>query len=139
MKPRRSQIRKAKEIERRSRESGEWGEWKWHHISPGGVGSKGWVAQITQAASNDLYSVLVRYMPCGSTHLAIRTISNLEPPWRDMQRIKDELGWKDRYAFQVCPPEDRIIDDADMYHLWIMPKAYLPGFALHPEDGERRR
>ncbi len=133
----RVQRRAAQVAERRAKATGEWGEWRHHNFPAGSVGT-GWCAQITYAASNSLYSVLIRDLPTGVTHLAIRTISQLEPPWRDLQRIKNELAGEDRFAVQVCPPESRLIDEADMYHLWVMPGGFEPGFGLHRLD-ERGR
>lgn len=128
--------RLAAKTERRSLATGVWAPWIHHTFPKGSVGS-GWCAEIGEARSNGLYAVLVRYLdggPSGRVHLAIRTPTNLEPPWRDLQRIKNELFGPERFAVQVCPPESRLIDQADMYHLWIMPEGHEPGFGLHPDD-----
>jgi hypothetical protein len=127
-------MRRAKHLERSARKTGKWGKWEYTHFSTGTAGKAGWVREIVSAARNDAYVVLLRPLKSGVHHLAIRTASNAEPPWRDLQRIKDELGYKGRFAFQVCPPHERIIDQADMYHLWVMPEGYEPGFGLHPLD-----
>lgn len=127
--------RLAKAIERRSI-GGRWAPWERQTFPKGSVGS-GWCAQIGEAYTNGLYVALVRYLDgaaAGRVHLAIRTASNLEPPWRDLQRIKNELFGPERFAVQVCPPESRLIDQADMYHLWIMPEGHAPGFGLHRDD-----
>jgi len=39
-------------------------------------------------------------------------------PWAHFQRIKDQLAGKDWQAVQVYPKRDKIVDQADMYHLW---------------------
>jgi len=127
----------SRRIEDRSRASGIWAPWEHQTFAKGSVGSSGWCAQIGEAYGNGLYAVLVRLLDgdrSGRIHLAIRTPSNLEPPWRDLQRIKNELFGRDRFAVQVCPPDERLIDQADMYHLWITAEGHEPGFGLHPDD-----
>lgn len=132
----RSQMRAAKAIERKVVGGAEWPAWRWSYFPKGSVGH-GWCAEIDRAVSNTVYVALVRFLDggmMGRVHLAIRTPANREPPWRDLQRIKNEIMGPDRFAVQVCPPSDRLIDDADMYHLWVMPRGYEPGFGLHPRD-----
>jgi hypothetical protein len=129
----RAERRLAQSIERRSLATGIWLPWERRTFPKGSVGS-GWCAEIGEAYTNGLYVALVRHAPRGVTHLAIRTASNLEPSWRDLQRIKNELFGPERHAVQVCPRESRLIDQADMYHLWIMPEGFEPGFGLHRDD-----
>lgn len=43
-------------------------------------------------------------------------------PWRDLQRIKDELVGEDREAVQVFPKKSEIVDEADMAHIWLVPE-----------------
>lgn len=123
--------------ERKGLSTGAWAPWERHDFPKGSVGLSGWLFGFDRCWSNGLYAVLVRRLDAddaGRLHLAIRTPTNLEPPWRDLQRIKNELFGADRFAVQVCPPEARLIDQADMYHLWIMPTGYAPGFGLHVDD-----
>lgn len=129
--------RLAAKIERRAMTSGAWAPWERHDFPKGSVGTSGWLFGFDRAYSNGLYAVLVRRLDADDTgrlHLAIRTPSNLEPPWRDLQRIKNELFGPQRFAVQVCPPDTRLIDQADMYHLWVMAEGFVPGFGLHPLD-----
>jgi len=126
--------RAAERIERRSLRSGVWAAWTHHDLPTGLPGSRGWCSEVRGAAANGLYAVLRRPLGGGAEHWAIRTPTNLEPPWRDLQRIKNELAGPDRVALQVCPPADLLVDDADMYHLWVMP----PGWSNeHGLDGRR--
>lgn len=128
--------RRAAEAEERRALGGSWRPWE-HYVFPKGRVGHGWCAEIGEAFSNGLYAVLVRYLDAdrtGRVHLAIRTPSNREPPWRDLQRIKDELFGPERVAVQVCPPRSRLIDEADMYHLWVLPEGHQLGFGLHDLD-----
>lgn len=121
----------AKALERKAIKTGVWGEWR-HHDIPNGFGND-WCREIRRSAANDLYSVLVRPMQTEwglVHHLAIRTISNLEPPWRDKQRIKDELFGPQTTAIEVMPPSGEVIDQADMYHIWVLPGEMALPFSL---------
>lgn len=121
-----------------ARRTGKWGPW---HVldTPEGAGvGRGWAADVRRVYRNHLYVVLSRPFIAASgetmLHLAIRTPSSAEPPWRDLQRIKNELCGETCHAVQVHPRQDRLIDEADMYHLWVHAAGYEPGYGLHPED-----
>lgn len=59
---------------------------------------------------------------------------SLDIPWSIKQEIKNEIFGKDRTAIEVFPEENRLIDDCDVYHLWILPKKYKMPFGIHPKD-----
>jgi len=103
---------------------GNWGDWRKTNLPQGLPGGNGWCRDIRTGYGNNLYAVLVRPFTDdnGQTvhHCAIRTASNLEPPWRDMQRIKNELFGKEAVAISVMPPDSELVDDADMYHMWVL-------------------
>tara|TARA_R100000742_G_C4278146_1_gene100661 strand:+ start:625 stop:1137 length:513 start_codon:yes stop_codon:yes gene_type:complete len=42
--------------------------------------------------------------------------------WRDLQEIKNELCGKEREALEIYPSEHRLVDTANQYHLWVIPK-----------------
>lgn len=39
--------------------------------------------------------------------------------WRDLQRIKNELVGPEYEAIELYPAEDRLVDSANQYHLWL--------------------
>lgn len=39
--------------------------------------------------------------------------------WRDLQRVKNELIGRDHEAVEIYPAEDRLVDQANQYHLWV--------------------
>jgi hypothetical protein len=41
--------------------------------------------------------------------------------WAHKQRIKNELVGEEATAVKVFPPESRLFDEANIYHLWILP------------------
>jgi hypothetical protein len=55
--------------------------------------------------------------------------------WDDLQRIKRECGRADRWAVEVYPPDDDVVNDASMRHLWLLPKAPPYGW----RRGDRRQ
>lgn len=54
--------------------------------------------------------------------------------WKVKQEIKDELFGKKRVAIEVFPTEDRMIDTADVYHLWVFEKGFRLPFGIHPKE-----
>lgn len=57
------------------------------------------------------------------THLSIKRIDKMPiHDWRDLQRIKNELCGPHREAVEIYPDEDRLVDEANSYHLWVFPE-----------------
>jgi len=56
-------------------------------------------------------------------YISIKTLDK-EPihDWRDFQQIKNELCGEDREALEIYPMEERLVDTANQYHLWVLPK-----------------
>lgn len=113
----------SKAFERRALR-GDWGLWRVTSLPDGIPGGNGWCKQVREARANNLYVVLIRPFTDEQgnevIHLAIRTASNLEPPWRDMQRVKNEICGVEATAVQVMPPASELVDEADMYHMWVL-------------------
>ena len=54
-------------------------------------------------------------------HLAFKHNKNVAiTDFRDFQRIKNELVAEEAYAIQVFPPESKMVDTSNHYHLWVM-------------------
>lgn len=72
---------------------------------------------------NNRYLVIRKEMDNGFTWLSIRHLDR-KPirDWRHFQRIKNELCGKDREGFELYPCEERLVDEANQYHLWVLPK-----------------
>jgi hypothetical protein len=132
--------RAAKASERRGLK-GDWGAWRKTPLPHGIPGASGWCREVRSAWANNLYAVLIRPLKDANgaevIHFAIRTASQLEPPWRDMQRIKNEICGAESTAVSVMPPMTELIDDADMYHLWVLGQP-LP-FSLSAFRGSNER
>jgi hypothetical protein len=102
-----------------ARRTGNWEPWETIKFPRGSVG-KTWAAEFTVAHKNAVFSVLDRTLPNGIRHLAIASLSQIRPSWPEMQRIKDELAGPSATAVEVYPPRGEIVDEADMYHLWVL-------------------
>lgn len=82
---------------------------------------------VTTIFLNSLYVVHVRHLEGagnrdGWIHLSIRHVDRKAiHDWRHFQRIKNELVGPDREALEVYPAEERLVDEANEYHLWVMP------------------
>ena len=40
--------------------------------------------------------------------------------WDELQQIKTEIGYGDRCAVEIYPPDHLIVKDCNMRHLWIL-------------------
>ena len=119
--------------ERRLRRLGEWGPWERlenpHALKPG------WLGEVAYVRRNRVFAVLVR--DCGkAVHLAVSSLSGDRPTWPEMQRIKSELAGPTATGIEVYPPDAEVVDQADMYHLWII-GGDLP-FSLHDDRHKGR-
>ena len=45
-----------------------------------------------------------------------------EITWSQKQQIKDELFGENRFAIEVFPKRDKLVDVMDVYHLWVFDK-----------------
>ena len=124
--------------EAKRRKSGQWGSWQEITFPPGTVGPKGWVAEITRAHKCRVFSVLDRMDASGARHLAVTSLSEIRPTWHEMQRIKDEIAGPDATAIEVYPPKSEIVDDANMFHIWVIPGT-LPFSLFAKERAEEAR
>lgn len=89
----------------------------------------GWFGEMDRCWINDKYCVMARTITTewGKVdHACIRNYSSTDIPWREKYKIKNELWGKDYTAVEVFPEEDQLVDDANMYHLWIFKDYKLP-------------
>lgn len=116
--------------EAKRRRTGEWGPWE---TMPNPLRStanpRGWLSQVETVHRNKVFSVLERHDKSGAVHLAVSSLSERRPTWWEMQRIKDEIAGPDATAVEVYPPQNEVVDEANMFHIWVVPEA-LP-FTLY--------
>lgn len=63
-------------------------------------------------------------------HAAIRNDTSDDIPWREKQRIKNEIFGEDRFAVEVYPSVEELVDQANMYHIWVFPKGFKLPFTI---------
>lgn len=83
---------------------------------------------------NDLYEVIVRRMenaqqdgveivPPGGVHMSIKRYDRAPlRNWRHMQQMKNEIAGPEREALELFPRESRMVDNANQFHLWVLPE-----------------
>lgn len=42
--------------------------------------------------------------------------------WDELQLVKNEQGYGNRFAIEVYPPDNRVVYEINMRHLWILPE-----------------
>lgn len=63
------------------------------------------------------------------THLSIkRHDGGVVRDWRHLQRLKNELLGPEREAVEVFPAESRLVDTANLFHLWALPEGWRVPF-----------
>lgn len=121
--------RKLPAAERKRRKTGNWGDWEYLEFDRGSISKNGWAADFSRAHRNNVFCVLHRTLTNQVQHFAIASLSGIRPTWHEMQRIKNELASEDLTAIEIYPPEPEVVDEADMFHIWVLPTD-LP-FGLH--------
>jgi hypothetical protein len=53
--------------------------------------------------------------------------------WDDLQSLKAEAGYADRCAVEVFPPDDLVVNVANMRHLFVFPAGAVPPFVWGAE------
>lgn len=87
---------------------------------------------------NNIFAVQVylraRCLP-GALQLAIRRHDgSTDIGWQDLQRIKRELGYGRFAAIEIFPDDARVVDQANMRHLFVLPSSEAPhGFTIEGE------
>jgi hypothetical protein len=118
----RAEKRAAAAVARASSRKGDWGVWT---SRPEMVPHMRAWGNAIGAYVNLVFAVQLfeRHTKQGIvTHLAIRQHNGSAfISWADLQRIKNELAGYARQAVQVFPPEDEVVDKANMTHLFVMP------------------
>lgn len=64
------------------------------------------------------------------THVCIRNTQGTDIPWAEKQTIKNELFGREAQAIEVYPKDSLLVDEANMYHLWVLPEEFSLPFGL---------
>lgn len=89
---------------------------------------RGHERMLVEVWSNDLYEATAEHFGNGWAYLTLkRHDRRAVRDWRHLQSIKNEVCGPEREAFEIFPAESRLVDEANQYHLWVMPEgATLP-------------
>lgn len=86
----------------------------------------GWFNEFSRVLrdNNNQFVVMIRDVETTwgiVEHACIKSASDDDIPWRDKQRIKNELFGSERIAVEVFPKTSELVDHAMMYHIWVLP------------------
>ena len=89
-----------------------------------------------QVFANNVYLVQVVQLPdAGGEEMALlmvrrHDVKPIPRHWAVMQRIKEDLVG-DQLGLEVYPPEHQLVDDVNIYHLWVFLNDMEIPFGLH--------
>lgn len=131
--------KKIASIERRERASGKWSPLVKHNMLVGHRDGDpdGWGQDVHTIWKNDWLCIQIR--TCRTSmglvqHAAISTWCGAELTWREKQGIKNNVFGKIATAIEVFPATDRLVDAANMWHLWVLPLDFQLPFGLGDKD-----
>lgn len=89
-----------------------------------------WTPPGIQRVWRDRRYLVQQYLDRGMTRLSVNVVatkSSLERwvdgiPWDDLQRIKNQCGYRNACAVELYPPEAEVVNVANLRHLWILPE-----------------
>lgn len=123
---------------------GNWGDWESRNVNdPVALSAAKQAGNNTRPAKmlvNNLFSVQYFYHATEwgeVTQLTIRRhdadngAKGRQVSWADKQRIKDELVGGRFTAIEVFPSQENLVDQANLYHLWVLPEDMELPFGLH--------
>lgn len=103
----------------------------------------GWFAQMNKCyIYNGKYAAMTRELKTEwgrVTHCCFRNLAGTDITWTEKQWLKNSLFGEDRTAIEVFPQQDRLIDEANMYHLWVFEKGFELPFGIHNKDKSERK
>lgn len=107
----------------------DWTPWEqkdlaWLQAGIATLGLSG-LQDIEAAWVNNLYSVQQYSLMIDGKrflHLMVRRHDEgTHIPWSHLQRIKNELIGEERWAVQTFPAEEELVDQANLFHLFVYP------------------
>ncbi len=103
----------------------------------------GWFAQMDKCyIYNGQYAAMTREIETEwgkIIHCCFRNLNGTDITWAEKQWLKNSLFGEDRTAVEVFPSSERLIDAANMYHLWIFEKGFELPFGIHDKDKSERK
>lgn len=91
----------------------------------------------TKQFGNVEHVTISRFNP-DSNEIEINMGGTAAMGWSEKFMIKNELFGEDRFAIEVYPKTDRLVDATDTYHLWVFNKKLecgsTLGIGIHPKE-----
>jgi hypothetical protein len=103
----------------------------------GTVSAAGWAYGVQRGLRNKWLAVLLRDISCAwgiGVHVAYRTASERELTWIERQSLKNQIFGTLAVGFEIMPRQDRVVDEAPMFHMWVFPEGFDMPFGLHEDD-----
>ena len=91
----------------------------------------GWVSEMNKVYVDENQEYCVMYRSINTTefgeeyHACIRNAQETDIPWSEKQKIKNEIFGDEYIALEVFPRESELVDEANMYHLWVFKNTKL--------------
>ena len=58
-------------------------------------------------------------------HLKVRRLDDRDGiTWNELQAVKNEVAGPTATAIEVFPPANRVVNDVNMRHLWVVPSGF---------------
>ena len=95
------------------------------------------IKSIYKAVLNRVYSVQFSKEESDwgeIVHLWIRRHDSRDISWAEKMKIKESLMGEKRFAVEVFPPRQYLVDQADMYHIYVLPLGFELPFGLHEKN-----
>ena len=112
--------------------------WKLETSPKATVKYTGWMGEMSMCwRYNRQYVVMARRIQTAwgeVIHACIRNQSGTDISWSEKQWIKNSLFGEHSTAIEVFPRKDRLVDVANVYHLWILEKGFELPFGIHEND-----
>ncbi len=81
--------------------------------------------------ANDLYQACVDVQENGWVHISLkRNDRGTYISWQHKQWIKNDIVGEDKNAMEMFPAEDRVVNCANQYHLWVHKELAHIGFPI---------
>lgn len=94
----------------------------------------GWFGELNRAWTDGDFAVMSRTVQTDwgpVEHVCMRNRDSTDIPWMEKQKIKNELFGEERIAIEIFPKMSELVDEAFMYHFWVLPKGMELPFNLH--------
>lgn len=107
-------------ITRAALKSKHWGDWE-HRFGKHNPPHNNKLPHLTDGWCNNKFAVQLHIGP-GWEKIMVRKHDSSRVEWVELQRIKNELFGEDRVAVQILPRQRDLVDSANMYWFFLVPK-----------------